>query len=186
MLACPPTSRTSGLPPIRYASAGASRNGRATRSCRRSSSRRLASRVPLGTTGRGSSNSWLASTSGTCCSHFDFSRLARNQEDLGWIANRLRLHRRRAFEASTGLDLRNIGARVMGVVNEEYLAKLAEDTRRGLRGRAESGLLAAGLPYGYRTEAAGEDDRSGRRLVVDAERAEHVRRIFNLYLKGYG
>jgi DNA invertase Pin-like site-specific DNA recombinase len=63
---------------------------------------------------------------------FDFSRLARNQEDLGWIANRLRLHRRQAFEASTGLDLRNIGARVMGVVNEEYLEKLRADTHRGL------------------------------------------------------
>src|SRR5688572_23012786 len=29
---------------------------------------------------------------------FDFSRLARNQEDLGWVRNRLKLHRREAFE----------------------------------------------------------------------------------------
>src|SRR5262245_18561119 len=65
---------------------------------------------------------------------FEFSRLARNQEDLGWIANRLRLHRREAIEASTGRDLGNIGSRVMAIVNEEFLAKVAEDTRRGQRG----------------------------------------------------
>ncbi len=71
---------------------------------------------------------------------FDFSRLARNQEDLGWIRNRLRLHRREAFEASTGLELGNIGARVMGVVNEEYLEKLrsrhAPRAARALRSRS--------------------------------------------------
>src|SRR4030095_16032218 len=61
------------------------------------------------------------------------SRLARNQEDLGWIVNRLRAEKRTGYEVSTGLDLLNVGARVMGVFAEEYLHKLREDTRRGLR-----------------------------------------------------
>jgi hypothetical protein len=83
---------------------------------------------------------------------FDFSRLARDMEDLGWIRNRLRAARKTAIEASTGREIHDIGARVLGVLNEEYLAKLRDDTRRGLRGRVERGL-SAGLPaYGYRTE----------------------------------
>jgi site-specific DNA recombinase len=117
---------------------------------------------------------------------FDFSRVARNQEDLGWVANRLRLHRRQAFEASTGLDLANVGARVMGVMAEEYLAKLAAETRRGLRGRVERGHSGGGLPYGYRSEPAGPGPRDGRRLMVDAERADHVRTIFGLHNAGRG
>ncbi len=67
---------------------------------------------------------------------FDFSRLARDSEDLGWIRNRLRVHKRKAFETSTGLDVFNVGSKVMGVLNEEYLVKLRADTRRGMRGRA--------------------------------------------------
>ena len=42
---------------------------------------------------------------------YDFARVARNQEDLGWVRNRVRSHRKRAVEASTGLDLENVGAR---------------------------------------------------------------------------
>jgi hypothetical protein len=64
---------------------------------------------------------------------FDFSRLARNSEDLGWIRNRLRIHKRTAYETSTGLDIFNVGSKVMGVMNEEYLVKLRADVQRGLR-----------------------------------------------------
>ncbi len=125
---------------------------------------------------------------------FDFSRLARDSEDLGWIRNRLRAHRRAAYEASTGLELFNIGAKVLGVLNEEYLVKLRADVRRGLRGRVERNLFAGGTPYGYRTEAIpsgridphGNDVPAGFRLVVDEEQAEVVRRIFSLYLRGEG
>ena len=46
---------------------------------------------------------------------YDFARRARNEEDLGWIRNRVRGRRGTAVEASTGLDLDNVGARVMGV-----------------------------------------------------------------------
>ncbi len=119
---------------------------------------------------------------------FDFSRLARNQEDLGWIRNRLRLHRREAFEASTGLELGNIGARVMGVVNEEYLEKLRADTHRGLRGRFDRKLATGGAPFGYRTvpivvgkDAHGRPLVDGFRLEVDSEAAAIVERLFEGY-----
>ena len=105
---------------------------------------------------------------------FDFSRLARNSEDLGWIANRLRVARKTAYESSTGLEIFNVGAKVMGGLNEEYLERLRADTRRGLRGRVERGCSAGGLPYGYRSEP----HRDGKRWVVDPDQAAVVRRIF--------
>jgi Resolvase, N terminal domain len=71
---------------------------------------------------------------------YDFARLGRNEEDLRWIRNRLRIRRRQAFEASTGLDLDNVGARVMNVMNAEYLEKVRKDTLRGLRGRSDVAL----------------------------------------------
>jgi site-specific DNA recombinase len=125
---------------------------------------------------------------------FDSSRLARNGEDLGWIRNRLRLHRARAVEVSTGLDLENVGSKVMGVLNEEYLAKLRADIRRGMRGRAERGLSAGGRPFGYRSEAIGSgrfdshgaELAAGYRLVVEDQQAAVVRRAFEWYAEGDG
>jgi DNA invertase Pin-like site-specific DNA recombinase len=123
---------------------------------------------------------------------WDSSRLARDSEDLGWIRNRLRAHRRSGHEVSTGLDLFNVGAKVLGVMAEEYLVKLAADTQRGLRGRAERGLATGGRPYGYRSEPVALDEQgravegAGFRLVVDEAEAAVVRRIFDLYLGGDG
>ena len=121
---------------------------------------------------------------------WDSSRLARDSEDLGWIRNRLRAHRRTGYEVSTGLDLFNVGAKVLGVMAEEYLVKLRADIQRGLRGRAERGLATGGTPYGYRTEPVALDDHgravegAGYRLVIDEVEAAVVRRIFDRYLGG--
>jgi DNA invertase Pin-like site-specific DNA recombinase len=123
---------------------------------------------------------------------WDSSRLARDSEDLGWIRNRLRAHRRTGYEVSTGLDFFNVGAKVLGVMAEEYLVRLRADTQRGLRGRAERGLSTGGTAYGYRSEPVALDEHgravegAGFRLVVDEAEAAVVRRIFDLYLGGDG
>ena len=83
---------------------------------------------------------------------WDFSRLARDGEDQGWIRNRLRVAKKSAVEVSTGLDLFNVGSKVMGVFAEEYLVKLSADTHRGLQGRVERGFAAGGAPYDFRLE----------------------------------
>jgi hypothetical protein len=58
----------------------------------------------------------------------------------------------------------------------------------GLRGRAERGLAAGGLPYGYRTKLAPGADASAKhppkKLVVVEDPAAVVRRIFELYASG--
>jgi DNA invertase Pin-like site-specific DNA recombinase len=51
---------------------------------------------------------------------WDSARLARNVEDLGWIRNRLRSAKKTAVFVQTGLDLFNVGSKVMGVFDEEY------------------------------------------------------------------
>ena len=104
------------------------------------------------------------------------------------------MHKRTAYEAATGLDLFNVGAKVMGVLGEEYLVKLRQDTHRGLRGRVERGLSGGGLPYGYRSEPIhsgrtnhrGEPIPDGYRWVPNPEQAPIVRRIFEQYVNGWG
>src|SRR5262245_18231381 len=121
---------------------------------------------------------------------YDFARLARNEEDLGWIRNRVRSRRRIAVEASTGLDLDNVGARVMGVMNAEYLEKVRKDTLRGLRGCFDRKLATGGAPFGYRTvpivvgqDAHGHPVTQGYRLDVDREFAPIVVRLFEGYAR---
>jgi site-specific DNA recombinase len=119
---------------------------------------------------------------------FDFARLARNQEDLGWIRNRVRAHRKLAVEASTGLDSENVGAGFMGVVAEQYLEKVSQDTHRGLRGAFDRKHATGGAPFGYRTEpiivgrdAHGVPRIEGYRFEVDPEAAPIVERLFEGY-----
>src|SRR5262245_32146542 len=121
---------------------------------------------------------------------YDFARLARNEEDMGWMRNRLRSRRRIAIEASTGLDLDNVGARVMGVMSAEYLEKVRQDTHRGLRGRFDRKLATGCAPFGYRTtpivtgqDAHGHPITSGYRLEVDPQVSPIVVRIFEGYAR---
>ena len=123
-----------------------------------------------------------------------FSRLARNEEDLGWVRNRLKAAKKNAYAVNTGRSIHDLGSRVEGVIAAEYLEKLKADTHRGLRGRAERSLFPGGLPYGYRTEElpSGRVDPHGRsipagyRMRIDQPQSEVVRRIFELYASGEG
>jgi len=125
---------------------------------------------------------------------YEFSRITRDMEDLGWLRNRLRTERKTAIEAATGRDIHDIGARVIGVLNEEYLSKLMDDISRGLRGRVERGLSVGGLPYGYRSVAIlsgqvnshGNSMTAGYRWEPDPDGAPVVLRIFELYAAGEG
>lgn len=123
---------------------------------------------------------------------WDVSRLSRDAEDQGWIRNRLRARKRTAFDVLTGLEMSNVGAKVLGIFAEEQLEKIRQDTRRGLLGRAERGLSTGGLAYGYRSEPVAldarglPDERSGWRVVVDEDRAAVVLSIFTRFLSGHG
>ena len=124
---------------------------------------------------------------------YDFTRLSRDGEDIGWIRNNLRVQRRTAYAVDTGLDIFNVGAKVMGVLGEEYLEKLRHDTRRGLQGQFERGFWTGGTVYGYSSEpdytsgkrdSRGEPKPDGYRLVIDGDQATVIRRIFADYIAG--
>jgi site-specific DNA recombinase len=125
---------------------------------------------------------------------WDFSRLARNEEDLGWVRNRLKAAKKNACAVSTGRSIHDLGSRVEGLIAAEYLEKLKADTHRGLRGRAERGLAAGGTPYGYKTveipsgkvDVHGRSIPSGYRIEIHEAEARVVKRVFEFYANGEG
>lgn len=71
---------------------------------------------------------------------------------------------------------------INGLVNEWYCEDLSENIRSALRAKMRDGqYLGASCPYGYV-----KDPKNHNRLIIDEYAAEVVRRIYDLYLKGYG
>lgn len=71
------------------------------------------------------------------------------------------------------------GRNALAGVAELFSATLAADVRRGMRESASRGhWVASHIPIGY--------VKSGRSLAIDDDTAPTVRRIYDLYLKGYG
>lgn len=68
---------------------------------------------------------------------------------------------------------------INGLINEWYCEDLSENIREVFQAKMRNGeYLASFAPYGYVKE--------GKNIVVDEYAANVVRKIFNLYLQGYG
>lgn len=79
---------------------------------------------------------------------------------------------------------------VQGVMNAAYRKEIARRTRRGLKGKAIRGKSTGGRAYGYTSadDPAGETNKDGspaKVRVIDPERAQHVRWIFEQYALGW-
>ncbi len=122
----------------------------------------------------------------------DASRLSRDQADA------LRTLKRFEFWG-VGLIARTDGVNtiqnpkssrllfgVKSAFSEEFLRDLGEKTHRGLGGRVRAGFSPGGLPYGYRSEPAYDEQRRiiGYRRVIHEPEAAIVRRIFQMYAEG--
>lgn len=71
---------------------------------------------------------------------------------------------------------------INGLVNEWYCEDLSENIRSSFRAKMKNGqYLGSSCPYGYI-----KDPDNHNHLIVDAYAAGVVRRIFKLYLEGYG
>lgn len=71
---------------------------------------------------------------------------------------------------------------INGLVNEWYCEDLSENIRSAFRAKMKKGqYLGASCPYGYV-----KDPNDHNHLIIDAYAADVVRRIYHLYLKGYG
>ncbi len=71
---------------------------------------------------------------------------------------------------------------INGLVNEWYCEDLSKNIKSALRAKMKAGqFLGSSCPYGYRKDP---DDHN--HLVVDEYAANVVKRIYQLYLSGYG
>lgn len=71
---------------------------------------------------------------------------------------------------------------INGLMNEWYLADLSDNIKRSLKNKREDGLFMGSFaPYGYKRS---EYDK--HKLVIDPVASEVVKKIFNMYSKGYG
>jgi len=71
---------------------------------------------------------------------------------------------------------------INGLVNEWYCEDLSKNIRSSFKAKMKDGqFLGSSCPYGYR-----KDSKNHNHLVVDEYAARVVRRIYKLYLSGYG
>lgn len=85
-----------------------------------------------------------------------------------------------------GADTYNAGNKksrqINGLVNEWYCEDLSENIRSAFRAKMKAGqYLGSSCPYGYI-----KDPKDHNHLIIDEYAANVVRKIYQLYLKGYG
>ena len=127
----------------------------------------------------------------------DTSRISRTLKDSFTIHDELRFAGVRLIFVSQGIDTESEQAEVLlathGIVDSLYIRELAKKTRRGVEGRALTGLHTGGRCFGYRNvpiEDTSHVDQHGRptitgvRLEVRQDQAATVRRIFEMYAGG--
>jgi site-specific DNA recombinase len=111
-------------------------------------------------------------------------RLSRDSDEQGRIVKRLVFRGIRVVGVSIGFDTNERGHKLVrgmrGLIDEVYLDDLRDKVHRSLSAKAARGGHVAGLSYGYRSEARGDD----RALVIVLEQADIVREIFDRYGAG--
>ena len=129
----------------------------------------------------------------------DTSRLARNLADALNMVETLRFHNVGVTFVSQGIDTLDKTARqlvtINGMADEHFLVGLADKVHRGQEGRVLKGLNPGGKLFGYINVPILNPNRPckyGRPAVdgvdqqINAEQAEVVRRIFQMYASGMG
>lgn len=114
----------------------------------------------------------------------DSSRFTRRLADTLNLYERLSFAGIRVVAVSQGVDTASPQAELLigvhGLIDSVYSRELAQKTFRGMQGRALLGDATGGRCFGYKTVATD----GGKRLVIDTDEAETVRRIFTMYAGG--
>src|SRR2546425_4660674 len=111
-------------------------------------------------------------------------RFSRDQEDTAGLFKRLTFAGVSIVTLAEG-DITFLHIGLKGTMNAMFLKELADKTRRGMRGRVETGKSGGGLCYGYRVVRRLENGAvtTGER-EINADEAAVVRRIYKDYLAG--
>ncbi|TCP38015.1 recombinase family protein [Rhodovulum marinum] len=114
-------------------------------------------------------------------------RISRDQADVATFYKHLQFAGVAIVTLAEG-EISELHVGLKGTMNALFLKDLAAKTRRGLRGRVESGKSGGGLCYGYRVKKAidghGEPVRGERE--IDETEAVIVRRVFREFADGVG
>ena len=113
-------------------------------------------------------------------------RLSRDQADVATLFKRLSFYGVRIVTLSEG-EINELHVGLKGTMNQLFLKDLANKTRRGLRGRVETGRSGGGKSYGYDVvRRLGDDGEmvTGERTINDPE-AQIIRKIFREFSEGH-
>ncbi|AXC51053.1 recombinase family protein [Paracoccus suum] len=112
-------------------------------------------------------------------------RLSRDQADIATLYKQLSFNGVRIITLAEG-EISELHVGLKGTMNQLFLKDLADKTRRGLRGRVETGRSGGGNSFGYdvvrRIGKDGEPVTGERTINIDE--AEIIRRVFREFADG--
>jgi len=113
----------------------------------------------------------------------DLSRLGRHRTQTSLFIDYLREHDVRVLSVTENIDTSNEDDDLMvgfkGIFNDMYARDISKKIRAGYKQKQKEGIVLI-PPLGYF-----KDKNTGEVVIVE-EQAEIVRKIFNLYVSGYG
>lgn len=114
----------------------------------------------------------------------DLSRIGRHNAKTLLFLEYLEEHNVRLILIHDNYDSHKDDDDIIGIktwYNERYIKDISKKIRANLNAKQEEGGLITKVPYGYI-----RNPENKHRLIVDEEAAIIVRRIFKLYIGGYG
>lgn len=113
----------------------------------------------------------------------DLSRLGRHRTQTAMFIDYLREHDVRVLSVTEYIDTSNEDDDLMigfkGIFNDMYARDISKKIRAGYKQKQKNGIVIT-VPLGY------FKDKNTNEIVIVEEEAEIVRKIFDLYLSGYG
>lgn len=113
----------------------------------------------------------------------DLSRLGRHRTQTAMFIDYLREHDVRVLSVTENIDTSNEDDDLMiglkGIFNDMYARNISKKIRAGYKQKQKNGIVIT-VPLGY------FKDKNTNEIVIVEEEAEIVRKIFDLYLSGYG
>lgn len=113
----------------------------------------------------------------------DLSRLGRHRTQTAMFIDYLRQHDVRVLSVTENIDTSNEDDDLMigfkEIFNDMYARNISKKIRAGYKQKQKNGIVIT-VPLGY------FKDKNTNEIVIVEEEAEIVRKIFDLYLSGYG
>ena len=113
----------------------------------------------------------------------DLSRLGRHRTQTALFIDYLREHDVRVLSVTENIDTSNEDDDLMigfkGIFNDMYARDISKKIRAGYKQKQKNGIVIT-TPLGY------FKDKNTNEIMIVEEEADIVRKIYNLYLSGYG